>query len=648
MAVDLARESDFELGSLTVRPPVRQVESAGRSDTLEPRIMQVLVLLARRRGEVVSRDDLLETCWSGMVVGEDSLNRCIYKLRKLGETTSAFTVETIAKVGYRLTVLPDTSAPQTTADPAGANPPRIRRLVVLSAAVLVVVLAAVAAMLATRNSKSVEIRASRIAVLAFDVVGDSPEAAAAARRAPGAISDALQRTGEMVLSPAMGASYAGERKPAAAGELGVDYVIDGEFSGDDRLHLRLRLSNARGVIIWSDEVTGELQEPADIFDQASVLSANALQGLRRLPFDNSGTGENQAAYLRAMDRLDRGDMVGSWTQARRLAAAEPGNAEALLSAAIAGAYMLGELPFNERASVLAEVRGYVERARTIDPAAPSLPIAIVATTPGVEFEHRQQVLSDGLVAQPDSAELRTELGTELMKTGRIAEGIIYLRRAAVLDPVSRNKAWQPLYGLVLAGRYPEAIKESERAIRLWPDFYSVVRPKFEAALWSGDYAEASRQLADPSIALLIQPMAPVMPLESIVKALETRNPLDAEEAAALCANPGQLKVSSTKYCLSALSSLGRMDDAFALIDQIYPRVAADTREMRDQLFVEHAWTTESVERLFHISSTALREDPRIVPVFDRLGLLDYWRSSGKWPDFCETEPRSVCARMKAS
>jgi hypothetical protein len=147
---------------------------------------------------------------------------------------------------------------------------------------------------------------------------------------------------------------------------------------------------------------------------------------------------------------------------------------------------------------------------------------------------------------------------------------------------------------------------------------------------------------------LIQPMAPVMPLESIVTALETRNPVDAEKAVALCADPGQLKVSSTKYCLSALSSLGRTDDAFALIDRIYPRVSADTREMRDQLFVEHAWTVESVERLFHTPSTALREDPRIIPVFERLGLLDYWRSSGKWPDFCETEPRSVCARMKAS
>ena len=110
IVVDLAREPDFELGALKVRPAVRQVEISGRAETLEPRILQVLVALSRRRGEVVSREELIETCWNGVVVGEDSLNRCVYRLRKLGESSGAFEVETIPKVGYRLHV----------AGPAGA------------------------------------------------------------------------------------------------------------------------------------------------------------------------------------------------------------------------------------------------------------------------------------------------------------------------------------------------------------------------------------------------------------------------------------------------------------------------------------------------------------------------------------------------
>lgn len=100
--VDLAKEADFLLGGILVRPATRQVESAGAPETLEPRIMQVLVALARRRGEVVSRDELIATCWEGRIVGDDALNRCIARIRKLGEAKADFRLETIPRVGYRL------------------------------------------------------------------------------------------------------------------------------------------------------------------------------------------------------------------------------------------------------------------------------------------------------------------------------------------------------------------------------------------------------------------------------------------------------------------------------------------------------------------------------------------------------------------
>jgi hypothetical protein len=33
----------------------------------------------------------------------------------------------------------------------------------------------------------------------------------------------------------------------------------------------------------------------------------------------------------------------------------------------------------------------------------------------------------------------------------------------------------------------------------------------------------------------------------------------------------------------------------------------------------------------------MRRDPRFMSLAAKLGLVDYWRSSGKWPDFC-SEP----------
>lgn len=101
--IDLAHAPAFHLGQLDVRPATREVLGPGeRREILEPRIMQVLAALARRRGEVVSRDDLIEACWGGRAVSDDAVNRCVAALRRLDPDGASMAIETIARVGYRL------------------------------------------------------------------------------------------------------------------------------------------------------------------------------------------------------------------------------------------------------------------------------------------------------------------------------------------------------------------------------------------------------------------------------------------------------------------------------------------------------------------------------------------------------------------
>src|SRR4051794_19944051 len=89
---------------LNVSPSHRQLEWQGRSETLEPRVMQVFVALARANGRILSRDDLVEICWAGRIVGEDAINRSLSRLRGvfLALNATGFAIETITKVGYRL------------------------------------------------------------------------------------------------------------------------------------------------------------------------------------------------------------------------------------------------------------------------------------------------------------------------------------------------------------------------------------------------------------------------------------------------------------------------------------------------------------------------------------------------------------------
>ena len=104
-SIDLAQEADFDLGSLRVRPASCEVEWNGITQTLQRRVMQVLVALARARGSVVSQSDLVVRCWRGLSVSDDAIVRCISKLRKLaaGYPDAPFAIETIPGVGYRLT-----------------------------------------------------------------------------------------------------------------------------------------------------------------------------------------------------------------------------------------------------------------------------------------------------------------------------------------------------------------------------------------------------------------------------------------------------------------------------------------------------------------------------------------------------------------
>ena len=101
--IDLARAAAFRLGPVHVEPALRQI-TATRSETLEPRVMQVLVVLAMANGGIVSRDDLVRQCWEGRIVGDDSISRVIARLRKVTEEhgDGALRIETITKVGYRL------------------------------------------------------------------------------------------------------------------------------------------------------------------------------------------------------------------------------------------------------------------------------------------------------------------------------------------------------------------------------------------------------------------------------------------------------------------------------------------------------------------------------------------------------------------
>ena len=93
----------FRFGPWLAEPAAAELSGPGGRQRLEPKVMDLLCVLAARPGEVVTREALMQALWPGLVVGDDSLARTVSKLRQaLGDDARTPTyVETIAKRGYR-------------------------------------------------------------------------------------------------------------------------------------------------------------------------------------------------------------------------------------------------------------------------------------------------------------------------------------------------------------------------------------------------------------------------------------------------------------------------------------------------------------------------------------------------------------------
>jgi Tol biopolymer transport system component/DNA-binding winged helix-turn-helix (wHTH) protein len=102
--LNFSKSPPFRLGAFLVQPDRIQLRRDDRVISLEPRLMQVLVYLAGRPGEVVSREQLKTVVWQDTLTGEDSLNRAISDLRRVfdDDPTIPSYIETIRKVGYRM------------------------------------------------------------------------------------------------------------------------------------------------------------------------------------------------------------------------------------------------------------------------------------------------------------------------------------------------------------------------------------------------------------------------------------------------------------------------------------------------------------------------------------------------------------------
>lgn len=94
---------DFTINArFYVLPGLNQVHDLDKKiqQRVEPRVMQVLCLLAARPGKLLTREEMSHTIWNDYPGAEDAIHQAISVLRKALNDTEKTLIETIPKKGY--------------------------------------------------------------------------------------------------------------------------------------------------------------------------------------------------------------------------------------------------------------------------------------------------------------------------------------------------------------------------------------------------------------------------------------------------------------------------------------------------------------------------------------------------------------------
>jgi DNA-binding response OmpR family regulator len=99
-----ARPTVLSAGDLRLDPAARTVHRGDDEIALTPREFAVLELLLRRRGEVVSKREILENVWDANYDGDDNVVEVYvsYLRRKVDQPYDRRALETVRGAGYRL------------------------------------------------------------------------------------------------------------------------------------------------------------------------------------------------------------------------------------------------------------------------------------------------------------------------------------------------------------------------------------------------------------------------------------------------------------------------------------------------------------------------------------------------------------------
>jgi tetratricopeptide (TPR) repeat protein len=210
--------------------------------------------------------------------------------------------------------------------------------------------------------------------------------------------------------------------------------------------------------------------------------------------------------------------------------------------------------------------------------------------------------------------------------GRAVDGLHYCQRALALLPHTPTLLLNYAAALDMVGDRQTADALLDEGVRLYPHFDDIRTYRFDREAWNGSPDRALALLHDPNTA----PTAPapyLAAVELLEKARKSGLASDADAAmTAMREATRQDQIMPLRVLFPM--ALGRLDDAFRAPDLA-------------------AWEDDTGGGLMTSAMDRLRRDARFWPLAARAGLVRYWRTTNKWPDFCSNPTYPLNCRAEA-
>jgi hypothetical protein len=220
--------------------------------------------------------------------------------------------------------------------------------------------------------------------------------------------------------------------------------------------------------------------------------------------------------------------------------------------------------------------------------------------------------------------IQATLSGSLRNVGRMDDAVSAAERAVQLDPFSPYSEITYIVALTADHQFDRMETEIGKVRNAWGKSKIADTEQFFYDLFYGDARQA-------------QALLPSLDLDSgngtLPSLIAARiDPTPANISAALNAYSSRSATSSLARIqyLGVLAFFGKTDEAFQQLSD---------RSLQRAL----SW-----DLLFSPRFASLRRDPRFMKLAAELGLAHYWRTTGKWPDFCIKEQLAYDCKKEAA